>query len=233
MVMMMIGSTISAIVSPPASRLWPLTVPGPVSGLEQLHEDGEPQDPVDDGGHTGEVADVRVDESGEPRVAGVLPHVDRGPDAERHREEHDEEHQIERADEPLLDARVRRKRRVTVAAGSGCRGPSGVGTAVRATSKSSTMRTASAMTSVRNSRTLKAVSRGSRRRPVRERSTSARVAAVIRSVATQNPPRTRRTNRSDNRLRPSVIKNSSNPTKNRLGYAARRLGPNRIRSPAP
>jgi hypothetical protein len=70
--MMMIGSTISAIVV-----RWPAALAvdraGAGDGLEQLHEDGEPQDPVHDGRHTGEVTDVRVDESGEFCIAGVLP----------------------------------------------------------------------------------------------------------------------------------------------------------------
>ena len=44
-VMMMIGSTISAMVSPPASRLWPFTVPGPVTGLSSFTKTANPKIP--------------------------------------------------------------------------------------------------------------------------------------------------------------------------------------------
>ena len=60
MVMMMIGSTMIEIVSPPAMRLLPSTIrAGDLP--EELHEDRESRDPVHDRWHAGEIADVRVE----------------------------------------------------------------------------------------------------------------------------------------------------------------------------
>jgi hypothetical protein len=77
---------------------------------EGLDEDGEAEDPVDDGGHPGEVADVDVDEPRHPCPPGVLLEVDRGGDADREGQEHDEHGDPERPPERLGDTGTGRVR---------------------------------------------------------------------------------------------------------------------------
>ena len=77
-VMIMIGSTRTANVSPPAITFRP---PMPRLGAEDaahedLDEEKQTEDPVDDRRHPGQVADVGADEPGHTVVGGVLLQVD-------------------------------------------------------------------------------------------------------------------------------------------------------------
>ena len=81
---------------------------------QRVHEDGEAQQPVNDGGHTGQVPDVRVDEPCHARVPSVLLDVDGGADADGQGHDGDDRHQQEGADQRLGDARVRGDGRVPV-----------------------------------------------------------------------------------------------------------------------
>ena len=80
--------------------------PGPVAvhGVHERDEDRQAQQAVDDRRDAGEVADVDLDEPGEPGVGGVLLEVDRRRQAEREGEERDDRGQDGRADEALDDA---------------------------------------------------------------------------------------------------------------------------------
>ena len=73
-------------------------------GLQDLDEDGEPEDAVDDRRHAGQVADVEVDEAGEPALRRVLLEVDRRADADGEREHDHGDADPERAAQALEDA---------------------------------------------------------------------------------------------------------------------------------
>ena len=68
--MIMIGITRTASVSPPEMKLRPDA--GARDAPHRLHEDHEPEDPVDDRRHAGQVADVRVDQPVDASVPRVL-----------------------------------------------------------------------------------------------------------------------------------------------------------------
>src|SRR5690606_5222978 len=67
------------------------------------HEHREPQDAVDDGGHTREVRDVRPDQRGDAVARRVLHQPDRGGDAERERDHRREHDHPQRADQRRPD----------------------------------------------------------------------------------------------------------------------------------
>ena len=95
MVMTMIGRTRIPSGRPAGDRALPQA--------EEGHEHRQAQQAVDDRRHAGEVADVRADEPGRPGVVRVLLQVDRGPDAERQRDETMNDHQDQRADDARRD----------------------------------------------------------------------------------------------------------------------------------
>src|SRR5215211_7776193 len=69
------------------------------------HGERQPEDPVDDRGHGGEVLDVDLDQPVPPlRPVGVLLEVDRGRDAERHDDRRADDHQPQGPPDRRLDA---------------------------------------------------------------------------------------------------------------------------------
>ena len=95
--MMMVGSVISVSTRPPTMR----------SGTRQageVDEDGEAEKAEDDRRHGGEVVDVDLDEVGQQVLGREFLQVDRGGDAERHRQQQHGEHHEQRADHGDADA---------------------------------------------------------------------------------------------------------------------------------
>ncbi len=91
-VMITMGSTSTASVRPPA-----MTERPPVKTPDGLDEDGESEDPVDDRRHSGQIADVHIDEAGQAVVAGVLLDVDGGCYSQREGQHGDESSDHERS----------------------------------------------------------------------------------------------------------------------------------------
>jgi hypothetical protein len=58
---------------------------------EKADEDGQAEDAVDDRRHAGQVADVRLQESGQAAVRSIFRKVDRNPDADRKRDHGDDD----------------------------------------------------------------------------------------------------------------------------------------------
>src|SRR5215210_744802 len=74
-------------------------------GRQQVHEYPKAQEPVDYGGHTGQVRDVYLDDAVEPGVGGVLLQVDGRAYPERHAYEPREHQEPQRADQGRVDPR--------------------------------------------------------------------------------------------------------------------------------
>ena len=81
------------------------------SELHQPNEDRQPQDPVDDRGNAGEVADVRLEQAVHPAIGRVLVEVDGRRDPHREGDDADDDPDHQRADQGGQDAGVRRSSR--------------------------------------------------------------------------------------------------------------------------
>src|SRR5690554_7434633 len=81
----------SSVLRPtPISTLFPYTT----LFRSAVDEDPEPEDPVDDGGHPGQVADRDAYQPGEAPLVGYLVEVDAGQHAEGgHHHRHQQHHQ--------------------------------------------------------------------------------------------------------------------------------------------
>ena len=152
--MITIGSTTIASVRPPASRLRPSFRS---SRSMQRHEDRQPEQPVDDGGHAGQVAHGRVQQSRDGVVGRVLLEVDRRRDADGDARARSTM-AINRigAEQSLGDARLRRiGRQVDADEARRRRAPVQTGSERMKMSASSQSRKPSEISSARNSRPWK------------------------------------------------------------------------------
>ncbi len=82
---------------------------------QRPHEHRQPQHPVDDRRHAGQVRDVGLDHPGQPTTRRVFLQIDRRAHAQREREEAGERHHPDRPVQRRLDPRTRREaRRIAV-----------------------------------------------------------------------------------------------------------------------
>ena len=218
-VMITIGSTRMARVMP--GRHDACRAAG--DAAERLHEDGEAEDAVDHRRHAGQVADVDVDEPGEPALGGRTP---RGRSRRRSRAGRRARRRRRRSRTCPAGPGRRRRRSACDAQRAGEEVAQPVGQHVRAAGRprrpdeddrARASDQPSASCSSRRWKTAPATSTLARRsRRARTASAGWSTGAWRAAIGPQYFCRTRRTKRSATRLRTRVMRNSRSPTKNRL-----------------
>ena len=189
----------------------PAEAVGPRECPKGLDEDHEAEDPVDDRRHARQVADVRDEDAVHARVPRVLLQVDRRRDPDRDRDARHEARQDERSDQPLPDT-----------------GPAGKARRVARDELPPTLREHRPGLDEGGDEQDQQDQEGEQQRADQgkaeheagdvpsfppQREVHGRADVRGRCDRHQYRLRTRRTNRSESRLRTNVITNSSRPTK--------------------